>query len=97
MKMSMRSVRSRSERIWACAISLRPKPASGRWKRIAGQATEYIAPQTLLRIAMSAKTAGVRAVYFDTVHRADMALIDDILADELRVLPVLFGVAVVVL
>ena len=62
-----------------------------------GQATEDIAPEAFLAVTVAAEGAGTGTVNLDTVHRAGLARGDELLADELRVFPMLVGGAMVVL
>lgn len=54
-----------------------------------GQATKDVAPEAFLTIAIAAIGTATGAVNLDAVHRAGLTRGDDLLADVLRVFPVL--------
>ncbi len=72
---------------------------SRRWavEACRGQATKDVAPEAFLAVAIAAVGTGTGTVNLDTVHRAGLARGEELLADELRVFPMLAVGAMVVL
>ncbi len=75
------------------------QPQPRRWavEACGGQATKDVAPEAFLTIAITAIGTTTGAVNLDAVHRARLTRGDDLLADVLRVFPVLAAGAMVVL
>ena len=74
-----------------------PQPRRRAVEACRGQATKDVAPEAFLTVAIAAVGTGTGTVNLDTVHRAGLSRGVDLLADVLRVFPVLAVGAMVVL